>query len=243
MSSQRTFQAILGKFSAGLDILKNVIGYNPSKNILKISSLEAQKADAEAKNSAVLSAETTEQDLRKSQRFMAFKSKDSDENCLENRIKAIANYIKAEHDAKYPAYLQVTSIISKIQPPSEKKAAPAEGEVPKKSISKSEKSFQSLVGFGNDVHTIISNLGADYNPSNTNITVANFRIKVDELASLNSEIVTAEKNYSTAVQERNEAYNGEAGINSTISSIKDYLASLEGGKKNPDYVAYVNAVK
>ncbi len=243
MSSQRTFQAILGKFSAGLVILKNAIGYNPSKNILKLTSLEVQKTDTEAKNSAVLTAENIEQGLRKSRRHMAFKTKDSDENCIESRIKAIANYIKSEHDAKYPAYLQVTSIISKIQPPSEKKAAPVEGADPKKSISKSEKSYQSLVGFGNDVHTIISNLGADYNPSNTNITVANFRAKVDELALLNSQIVTAKKNYATAVQERNEAYNGEAGINSTISSIKDYLASLEGGKKNPEYVAYVNAVK
>ncbi len=243
MSSQKSFQSILGKFSDGLDVLKQVPLFNPNKSELKLTFLETLKTTGGLKNSAVVNAETDLQKLRNSRRAMSFKVKGAEDNCIENRIKSIASYIKAEKSDKHPAYLKITSIIDKIHPPYEKKTPPAEGKEQKKSNSQSEKSFQSLVGFGNDVNTIITNLGAGYDPSNTNISAANFKAKVDELASLNSQIVTAENNYSTAVKERSEVYKGEAGINSIISSIKDYLASLDGGKKNPSYVAFCNAVK
>ncbi len=243
MSSQQTFQSVLGKFSDGIDLLKDNTAYSPARAELTLTALEAQKADAEAKNAAVVSKGTLLTGLRNNRRIMSFKSKDSDANCLEIRIKAIASYIKAEHGATDPAYLKIKSIISRFQPPHEKKTKPAEGEEPKKSISKSEKTYQSLVGFSSDIYTIISGLGENYNPSNQNITLEGFKAKLDELSELNSNIVKAENDYMEAVKERNEVFNGEAGIKSIVSSIKDYLASLEGGKKNPDYVAFMNAVK
>ena len=243
MSSQRSFQSLLGKFSAGLEILKGTGSYNPSKQVLTITALEALEANVTAKNAAVITAGATLKSLRNNRRNISFTSKDADTNCIENLIKNIASYIKAEIGKDNPAYLKINSIIKKINPPADKKEELKEGEEPKKSVSSSEKTYQSLVGFGNDVHTLILNLGAAYNPSNSNITVANFKVKVDELAGLNAAIVKAESDYATAVQERIEVYNGEAGINKIVPLIKDYLASFEGGKKNPDYTAFANAVK
>jgi len=49
------------------------------------------------------------------------------------------------------------------------------------------------------------------------------KAKVDELAALNSAIVKAESDYSTAVNDRNEIYNGEAGINSIVPSILPFV--------------------
>lgn len=240
---QLSYSSVLGKFSDGNEILKGITVYNPTKQELKLASLENMKTEAEQKNAAVTSAGNSLQTLRGERRFNAFRVKGSDTNCLENRIHNISSYIKAEMGAAHPAVSKIDSIIKKFRPPSEKKVELKEGEEPKKSRSQSEKTYQSLVGYAGDVYTIITGLGEKYNPSNQNITVVNFKAKVDELAALNSAVAKAENAYSSAVQERNEIYNGEVGIKSIISSIKDYLASLEGGKNNAAYVAYTNAVK
>jgi hypothetical protein len=144
---------------------------------------------------------------------------------------------------KDAAYQKIRSIIKKINPVKEKNEEPAAGEEPKKTISFSEKSFQSLVGFGADVLTLIANMGTAYNPSNTNRALINYKAKIDELANLNNTVVKAETDYSLAVNARDIIYNGEFGVNSIMPMIKNYLASLEGGKNNPSYSAYVNAVK
>jgi len=243
MSSQQSYQSVFGKYSGGIEVLKGITGYNPVKQELRLISLETLKSSAEQKNAAVTSAATDLQELRNQRRNMSFRAKDTDTNCIENLIRNIASYIKAELTASNSAYTKVNSIIKKFNPPVEKKVDLKEGEEPKKSKSQSEKSYQSLVGFANDVHTVIAGLGEAYSPSNTNITVASFKTKIDELAALNAAVVKAENSYSTAVQERNEIYNGEVGINSIMSSIKNYLASLEGGKNNPGYIAFVNAIK
>jgi len=243
MSSQKSVQSIIGKFSDGLKVLDGLISYKPSRAELTLISLTGLKVNTEMKNSAAVTAETNLSGLQKDRKLISFKAKDSASDCIENRIKEISNYVKAEFGKNNPSYLKITSIIAKIAPPSEKKAAPAEGEVAKVVRSKSEKSFQSLVGFGNDICTIISDLGAKYNPSNTNITLVNFKAKVDALAALNEQIVTAETAYSAAVKDRHEAYYGTLGIVNLISAVKDYLAGLEGGKKNSGYIAFTNAVK
>lgn len=243
MSSQKSFQSIAGKFSDGLEVLKGIIGYNPSKEELKIASLETLKADVTAKNAAVVSTGSILKDLRDRRRIISFRAKDGDQNCIENLIKNIQSYIKAELGSKSPVYSQIDSIIKRIQPPSDKKEELKEGEEPKKSKSSSEKSYQALVGFGYDVITAITNLGTAYNPSNTNITLANFKTKIDELASLNAQIVKADGDYTTAVDARDEVYNGESGIANLNQLIKSYLASMEGGKKSAGYNAFVNAVK
>ena len=243
MSSQMTFQSILGKFSAGIEILKGIVGYNPLKSILQITQLEKTKTDAEAANAKVLTAASRLQNLRNQRRAISFSCKEADTNCIENLIRNIASYIKAELGSKHTAFIKIDSILKKFKPPKEKKEEIKEGEVPKKSISQSEKSYESLVGFATDVYTVISELGASYNPSNTNLAAANFKTKVDELTALNAEVIKAESAFGSAVQERYEIYNGEVGINSIVSSVKNYLASLEGGKNNPSYKAYLNAVK
>lgn len=243
MSSQQTFQSILGKFSDGIVVLKAMTGYNPSKQELQIASLETMITTAEEKNAAALTAGTDLQNQRNSRRSISFRRKDSDTNCLENLFRNILSYIKAELGTKNSAHGKIDSIIKKISPPVEKKTPPVEGQEPQKSKSQSEKSYQSLVGFGNDIYTIISGLGTAYAPSNTNIIAANFKTKVDEFASLNAVIIKAEGVYSTAIQERNDIYYGEFGIVSTITSVKNYLASLEGGKSNASYLAFTSAVK
>ena len=243
MSSQKSFQAMLGKFTAGLEVLKGILAFSPIKVNLQIVSLTELKTAAEAKNANAVKTGNALKGLRNNRRSISFRVKDGDVNCIENLIRNVASYLKAELGAKNPSYLKVDSIIKKIDPPNDPKEEPKEGEEPKRSISTSEKSYNSLVGFSQDVYTVLSELGEAYNPANVNIQKRGFHIKINQLTDLNASIVKAETEYSTAVSERDEVYNGENGINKIMPQIKDYLASFEGGKNNPDYIAYVNAIK
>ncbi len=243
MSSQQTFQSRLGKFSDGITVLTGLTGYSPTKPTLQLTMLQGIKTRAVQRNSDVVTLGNELKALRDERRLISFQKKDGDENCIENRMHAIANYIKSENNEKHPAYLTITSIISKLNPPPEKKDPPAEGDTPKVPNSKSEKSFQSLVGFSNDVYTIITNLGTGYNPTNQYITLTGFKEITDRLVELNKNIVTSENSLSAAIKARADIYDGENGIKKTITAIKAHLASLEGGKKNPAYVAFNNAVK
>ena len=243
MASQRSFASRLGKFEEGNTVLKGITGYNPSNVKIQLTSLEQKDAEVQVLNKGVATAENTLGGFQKERKLLAYTFKGGSDNNIQGNMKAIEYNLRSELSANSPEYLKVKSINQKIQPPSEKKTPPKEGETPKRDNSKSEKTYQSLVGYGNDVGTIISNLGTKYNPQNQNITVVNFKAQVDRLKELNGQVTTAEGDYSTAVKNREKAYNGEDGISSLISTVKDHLASLEGGKKNPNYVAYTNAVK
>ena len=243
MTSQRSFASRLGKFNDGNTVLKGITAYTHGNILIQLSSLEQKGAAIVVFNQSATDTEKILKGLQKERKYLAFKIKDENPECIQCSMKAIEYNLKSEIGEKSPEYLKVYAINKKIQPPSEKKQPPKEGESPKKDISKSEKSYQSLVGFGNDVHTIITGLGAKYNPSNPNITVVNFRGQLDKLVDLNSKITTAGDNYTAAVKNRDEAYNGMEGISALIGSVKDYLAGLPGGRKNPGYVAYAAAVK
>ena len=243
MSSQQSFASKLGKFEDGITTLKGLTDYSPVNVKIQISSLVQKDTDVTAMNDAVTTSENVLNGLQKERKLLAYKFKGGSDNNIQGNMKAIEYNVKSELTDKSPEYIKINSINKKIQPPSEKKTPPKEGETPKKSNSKSEKSYQSLVGFGNDVCTIITNLGTKYNPSNQNITVSNFKAQVANLSELNGQVITAEKNYSTAVKNRENAYDGVDGISSLISTIKDHLASLPGGKKNPSYVAFAASVK
>jgi hypothetical protein len=243
MSSQRSFQSIWGKFSDGVEVLKRIPGYNPSREEIKLTSLQLLKENVEAKNAAVVTTGIALSELRNKRRFISFRSEETDVNCIENLIRNAGSYIMAEAGQKNAVCDKINSILKKIEPANNKKETAAGGAEPGQNKSSSEKSYQSLVGFGSDVLTLITNMGSAYNPSNSNITVANFKAKVDELTELNSGIIKAGIRYSTAIKERNDVYKGEKGINKLVPLIKNYLASFEGGKKNADYAAFVHAVK
>ena len=243
MSSQMSYSAILGRFKDGIVALKRIPGYNPSKPSLTITSLEAVSTDAEAKNADAVRTGALLKGLRNERRFISFRSKESDVNCIENLMKNIASYLKAELGAKHPSFNVVDSIIKKISPPNDPKEEVKEGEEPKKTNSSSEKSYNSLGGFASNVYTIITELGESYRPTNENITTIAFKGRIDRLAQLNASIVTAGTDYASAVKLRDDLYNSGDGIISLVSLVKDYLASFEGGRKNPDYIAFFNAVK
>ena len=242
-TSQRSYASLNGKFTSAVGVLKTLPVYNPNKVELKIPALETLITNSAAKDALVISTGGVLKDLRNSRRNIAFYNKDSDVNCVDNLFKNILSYLKSDFGDKHQSVLNVSAIIKKLHPVYEKKEEVKEGEEPTKSRSESEKSFQSLANFGIDIFTIITGLGETYKPSNEAILPAAFKAKVDELAKCNSDIAVAEKNYSEAVKGREDAYYGSSGIVTLTTAIKNYLASLEGGKKNAAYIAFSNALK
>jgi hypothetical protein len=241
--SQKSYATILGKFSDGIAVLKTIPDYNPNKPEIKTGALDAFIENINTRNSACITTADVLKNLRNERMVSAFKTKYSDVNCLENLFRNILNYLKVDFGVDHPSTVLVVSIIKKINPPYEKKEKPADGTEPKKAKSESEKTYQALAGYGLEIYTSLFSLGETYNPQNNAISLTNFKARVDELAKLNSDIAVAEKNYSDAVSAREEAYNGDAGITSLIVSIKNYLASFEGGKNNAGYTAFSYAVK
>lgn len=242
-TSQKSFVSILGKFSDGVAVIKTIPQYNPAKPAIKIDALDALLLNVQEKNNACINTSDNLKTLRNQRIAISFKTKESDVNCLENLFNNILSYIKVDFGADHPAAVLIASILKTLHPVYEKKEAPADGSEPKKSKSESERSYQALAGYGLEIHASISGIGTDYQPQNTAITPANFKAKVDQLLELNTNVALAEKDYSDAVAAREEAYYGETGITSLITTIKNYLASFEGGKKNAGYIAFSYAVK
>jgi hypothetical protein len=241
--SQRSYATILGKFTDGIAVLKTIPDYNPNKPEIKTEAIDTFIVDINARNNACITTADILKNLRNERVETTFKTKDADINCLENLFRNILSYLKVDFGANNPSAILVASILKKLNPVYEKKEKPADGTEPKKAKSESEKTYQALAGYGSEIYTSLFSLGETYNPQNNAISLTNFKARVDELVKLNSDIAVAEKNYSDAVTAREEAYYGETGITSLITSIKNYLASFEGGKNNAGYTAFSYAVK
>lgn len=171
---------------------------------------------------------------------LSFKGKDCDENCLENRIRNIRSFIGAEISKTCGEYKIISSFIKKIAPVYEK-ANPA---LPKGSgKSPSEKSFVALNGYGTQSSELINNLGASYDPQNTFIVAATFETFVNDMIGRAKSIAKLEGLYADAVKARYEIYHGTNGLIERQDTIKEYLASFTGGKKNQMYIEYDRLIK
>lgn len=241
MPSQMSYENRIGRFENGLALLQTWGDYLPANVLITIAVLLTFVADVRAKNEEVanlLTNLTNNRNLRKPQ---VFKTKTSDLNCLQNRIDNIVNYLKAEFGKTSGACQQVYSLFKRISPTYPKKKEP---NLPRGSgRSPSERSFVAVTGYGYEVHAIINSLGATYNPSNTAITVVNFKTFLDTLNTLNKDIAVDLKNYGDAVNDRIELYEGAEGLDNRMSMIKSYLASFPGGKTGQKYVEYTQSIE
>lgn len=240
MPSQRSFENRLGRFNNGLSILQTWGDYLPANVLITIAALVAFAADVIAKNELVATLLTNLTDKRNERKPLVFRSKTSDENCLQNRIDNIQNFLKAEFGKTSGAYQKVHSLYKHLMPKYPKKSDPPEPRGAGKSPS--ERSFVAGIGYGYEVYAIINSLGASYSPGNTAIIAANFLTFLDSLNTLNKDIAVALKDYGDAVNEREQLYDGPEGLDNRVSMIKSYLASFTGGKQGQKYVEYSQAI-
>jgi hypothetical protein len=240
--SQRSFEVRLGKFKNGNAIIQGWVDYTPANILISKAGISAFIEDVISKNNDIVSTKlplTTLQDERKS---LTFKLKGGGNiNCLEGRIRNVLQYIMGDLPSHKTAITKLKEITRKFNPDYKKKTNLKNQKA--KGISPSEKSFNSLIGFGSEVIGIIQGMGADYVPSNVNIQLAEFSSFVYSLKTLNQNISQAKEAYGEAVYNRKEIYNGTNGMYDRIRMIKAYLASFEGEKKSSHYIDFIQAIK
>jgi hypothetical protein len=240
MVSQRSFVTRQSRFVSAVEILKANADYKPNKGIITPLVLENFALELGAKNGAVgtsLEALTNVRDLRLN---IAYNRKGSDINNIENRIKQILAYIKAEFGEGTSVHKMVYKISQKLSPQYEKRE---EGRARGSGKSPSEKSFASLAGYAKQVLAYIESLGSEYHPQNQAIQVNNFKAIVEQLEQLNKQVAIVLKDYGDIVRDRAAAFDGKEGLTDRIDLIRAYLSSFEGGRRNTEYIEFNQALR
>jgi hypothetical protein len=240
VNSQKSFETLFGRFQNGDIFVQAIAAFDPKNALIKKTNLTTFISDLAIKDKAVtenLDAWKSAVAMRKP---LAFKQRDCDENCMESRIRNIYAYIGADIGKNSGAYKIIGGYLKKIAPTYEKKDPTKPRGVGK---SPSEKSFVALNGYATQTLKLITDLGADYAPQNTNIQVTNFQTFADDMIDKTKNIAKLESDYSDSVRVRLEAYNGAEGVLERQKLIKGYLASFTGGKKSQNYVEYDRLIK
>jgi hypothetical protein len=239
-TSQRTFDARLGRFKEGNNVIQPLVGYSPSNNLLKKATLNTYITDVEAANTTVTLAEQVLGNKQTARHRLVFTIGDTNPTCLEERIVSIYNYIKGELGETDSATRKVHSIVKKIRPQYKKKAP---GTPRGSGASPSEKSFAAAPGFAKEVIDIITALGVTYTPNDPNLKAPALTTLRQAIIDANKEVTDAEKAYGDANRARKKLYDGPTGMDKQISGIKGVLASFPGGKKSDAYIEFSDAIK
>jgi hypothetical protein len=241
-NSQLSFETMYGRFVNGNEFIQTLADFNPQKDLIKKTNLTSLIADIVPIDKAVNLKLKAMMDETNARKFLVFRSKECDENCLENRIRNIHSYIGADISKTCAAYKIIGGYIKKFAPTYKKKDPNLPPEA-QKSKSPSEKSFVAMNGYGMQVLELITELGTDYAPQNDKIQLAKFEIFVKDLVDRAKSIAKLEAEYSDAVSARRPYYYGEEGILKRQTMIKGYLASFTGGKKSQNYIEYDRLIK
>lgn len=206
--------------------------YNPAKAALKIANLETKLSNAQTKSQTLKDKERDESNVRNT-RQDAFKNKGTYATKLLAAIKAT--------DATDELIADAISINKKIQGErltAAKKAKPAtevaETEDPK-TISTSQQSYTNIVEHYKVYKTLITSMGTDYAPNETELQLTALNTYITSLTTLNKSVDTAATATGTALIARDkELYHEKTGIPETAKQVKEYVKSIFGAS-SPEF--------
>ena len=226
-TSERTFGQRYTKARDLIEYLKLLPAYAPGNIDLEVLSLESFVDSIDAANNAVASQSSALQTARDA-RLVMFKGPEG----LVKRCAQIRDYIASVETKgkKSVEYKKVQKVIMRMRGIrlSKKKVATEAGVSEPKTLSTSEVSFGSMLNAGKEVLQTIKGLAA-YNPSNTNITNANFTTFVTQLDNKNSEIAEKLGTWDNAVETRSDLY---VELKDRVSKVKSALAGQYGRQSN-----------
>jgi hypothetical protein len=112
----------------------------------------------------------------------------------------------------------------------------ADGTEPKAGRSTAQTSFGSLLLKGREVLGVMKQLGAAYVTSNPLVTVAAFGELLDAAEAQDTVIGAALTKLSAAKRERQQLFEGEAGLRERVAAMKSHVAgNVDGGRKSTLY--------
>lgn len=226
-TSERTFGQRYTKARDLVEYLKLVPTYAPGNPDLAVAAFDTFVGTINNANNAVASQISALQTSRDA-RLVMFKGPEG----LIKRCAQIRDYIASieTKGKKSVEYKKVQKVIMRMRGIrlSKKKVSTEVGAAEPKTLSTSEVSFGSMLNAGKEVLQTIIGL-ASYNPSNTNITTANFTTFVTQLDNKNSEIAEKLGTWDNAIETRSDLY---AELKDRVSKIKSALAGQYGRQSN-----------
>lgn len=204
--------------------IQTIAGYAPGNPDLSAISISTLLDNIEIANSTASSRLSILQTTR-SERFELYYGNAG----LRMRCSQIRDYLASLPEGKKSNdFKKVQKLVQQIRGVKyvKKKKQGSQGE--KKNISSSERSFGAIIGYCKEVLELIKTIPA-YAPGNTNLTIANFTLFIDEVDLKNS--TAAEKYYllDDARTSRRDVYNQ---LKDRIQKVKSSLASQFGKSSN-----------
>jgi len=242
MAVQQSFDAVFQRFKNGNVLIQAWGDYDPGNPLITKAAITAFIPTVEAGNTAVTDDDTDLGNARGVRNPLVFEIGVTNPACLETRTRGIVNYLRSDPDnnAFLTSSKKVNAILKKMRPNYPKKVP---GTPRGSGKSPSEKSFAAAVGQGKAVITIITKLGAAYNPADSNLTVANMTTLVNLIDTENGNVQSALENYGESNQARLKLYKGPQGLEKRRSAILKYLSSFPGLTKSDHYREYNQAIK
>lgn len=105
-NSQQSFDKLIDHFSALIELVKQVPGYQPNESELTIAGLSAYHADLVMRNNNVIKANAELSKARKERDKILYNTADG----LLQRAKLVKLYIKSLYGASSPQYKEVAAI-------------------------------------------------------------------------------------------------------------------------------------
>lgn len=241
MSSQLSYETIIGRFQNAVSLLSGVPDYSPNNNLITNGGLNQCISDIINQNRVVDTAQALLGAKRESRKQLAYKIKNENPDCLEIRLRSVLYYLKGDLSSEKAAIKQIGNILNRISPKYARKDL--NNPLPRGAgKSPSEKSFTSLIGNARSIIAILETLAA-YKPSTKKISIDELKATTNNLEQLNIETAKLLEDYGSAVNKREELYEGKEGLAARKILVKNYLAGLGGGKKNEHYLAFSDALK
>lgn len=206
--------------------------YAPANTTLKVTSLQTLLTNSKNSLQALKTAEINFKNVT-NEREIAFEPLKKLSTKIINALDSTEASKQTVSDAK--------TINNKIQgkrAKAIKDVAAAEisekAETPKKQISVSQQSYDSLIEHFAKLITLVSSISY-YTPNESELKVQSLNNKITQLKNLNSAVITAETNYKSQLANRNKLlYHPETGLLEIASNVKKYLKSLLG-TTSPQY--------
>ena len=215
------------------DLISFCIGYgtayNPSKESLKITQLQALYQLAQEKLNATKTQKTAFDNATNERR-------NTFANLKPLATKIINAFTVSGADAL--AINNAKSVNKKLQGTSSKKpttasSTPLEGKV-EGNISTSQQSYDRLIDhFANLIQVLEQN--TNYTPNETELQVDTLQTILTEIQTKNTNLINAYTGYSNAMIDRNQTlYNPLSGLVQTSKEVKQYIKSVFGAN-SPQY--------
>lgn len=206
--------------------------YNPARTSIKIANLVIKLNDSKTQ-AQTLKDKNQDESTARNNRKVAFKTKGTYSTQILAAIKTCDVTDELKEDAvSINKKIQGERLTETKKPKPTTESTPAEDA---KTISTSQQSFTNVVDHYKKYKTLITSMGTDYAPNETEVQLASINTFITNLETHNNNVNTAESAASNALIARDKGYyDPKTGIPETAYLVKEYVKQVYKAN-SPEY--------